>query len=163
MSDPSPVTEQPTIVSARPIRTARLAMASAAVVFVVMVAVAFLEPSHNAGAHFGVKDQVFTVIIGVILAVGLLLPTRPRLVADADGVRVRGFVGAWKTVPWELVQRVEFPSNARLARLVLPGEELIAIAAVQRYDREQAVSAMRGLRGLFAATRATQEKTPPQE
>jgi hypothetical protein len=47
---------------------------------------------------------------------------------------------------------VEFPSNVRFARLVLPADETLALYAVQRMDREQAVQTMRGLRRLFAAT-----------
>jgi hypothetical protein len=65
---------------------------------------------------------------------------------------MRAFLGGWRVVPWDLVVRVEFPSNVRFARLVLPGEETLAIYAVQRMDHERAVSAMRGLRRLFAET-----------
>jgi hypothetical protein len=36
--------------------------------------------------------------------------------------------------------------------LVLPGEETLAIYAVQRLDREYAIEAMRGLRRLYART-----------
>jgi hypothetical protein len=36
---------------------------------------------------------------------------------------------------------------------VLPGDETLALYAVQRLDREQAVETMRGLRALLAATR----------
>jgi len=51
-----------------------------------------------------------------------------------------------------MVVRVEFPNKVRFARLVLPGEETLAIYAVQRLDKQQAVEAMRRLRALFAAT-----------
>jgi hypothetical protein len=142
----------PDIVTARPIRTARIADASAAVVFVVFVIVAIVMPHANAGASFGWKDQVFTVVIGAIIAVGLHLPARPRLRADAHGVYMRGYLGTGRTVPWDLVVAVEFPSNVRFARLVLAGEETLALYAVQRIDKEQAVATMRGLRRLFAAT-----------
>ena len=47
---------------------------------------------------------------------------------------------------------MEFPSNVRFARLVLPGDETLALYAVQRTDRDHAVETMRGLRRLFAAT-----------
>ena len=46
----------------------------------------------------------------------------------------------------------DFASKLRFARLVLPGEEALAIYAIQRLDREHAVAAMRGLRALFAET-----------
>jgi hypothetical protein len=90
-------------------------------------------------------------VIGAIAAAGLHLPARPRLRADREAVHMRGYVGAWRTVPWEIVVAVEFPSNVRFARLVLPGDETLALYAVQRADRERAVETMRALRRLFAA------------
>ena len=143
-------------VEARPRRSARIAWVAAAVVFLVFLVVGIVEPHASAGAHFGIEDQAFTVVIGIVLGGLCLLPVRPRLRADGRAVHLRGFVGGYRTVPWELVQRVEFPSNARFARLVLPAEELMVIYAVQRADREHAVAAMRGLRELFAATHAQQ-------
>jgi hypothetical protein len=47
---------------------------------------------------------------------------------------------------------VEFPRNVRFARVVLPGDETLALYAVQRLDKERAVEVMRQLRVLFAAT-----------
>jgi hypothetical protein len=67
-------------------------------------------------------------------------------------VRLRGFVGNWRTIPWAAVAAVEFPSSVRFARLRFAAEETLAIYAVQRADREQAVAAMRGLRALYAQT-----------
>jgi hypothetical protein len=43
---------------------------------------------------------------------------------------------------------VQFPDKLRFARLVLPGEETIALYAVQRFDRERSVAVMRDLRRL---------------
>ena len=67
-------------------------------------------------------------------------------------MRIRGYVGNWRTVPWAAIVAVDFPSNVRFARLVLPGDESFAVYAVQRMDREYAVTRMRGLRQLFAQT-----------
>ena len=70
----------------------------------------------NAGARFGEKDQAGDDVMGVILAGLLLMLTRPRLVADAEALRLRSFLGGWRTVPWDLVIGVEFPSwSASLA------------------------------------------------
>jgi hypothetical protein len=138
-------------VTARPVVMSRIAYASSAFVLVVFVVTALVMKRDNAGAHFGDADQVATVVIGVILAGLLIMPTRPRLEADAESVRLRSFLGGWRIVPWELIVGVEFPSKVRFARLVLPGEETLAIYAVQRLDKAQAVAAMRGLRALFAA------------
>jgi hypothetical protein len=139
-------------VTARPILMSRIGYACAAVVLVAFVVVALVMKSDNAGAAFGDKDQVGTVVIGVILAGLFLMPSRPRLQADTEGVRMRAFLGGWRVVPWDLVVRVEFPSSVRFARLVLPGEETLAVYAVQRMDREVAVEKMQGLRRLFAET-----------
>ena len=140
-------------VTARPIKSARIANISAAVVFAAFVVIAIVMPTDNAGATFGWKDQIFTVVIGAIAAAGLHLPARPRLRADREAVHMRSFVGNWRTVPWDAVVAVEFPSNLRFARLVLPGDESLALYAVQRLDREHAVETMRGLRRLLAASR----------
>jgi hypothetical protein len=145
----------PVAVAARPVRAGRIANAAAVVVFVIFVIVAVVEPHASAGATFGWKDQLFTVVLGAIIAGGVRLPARPRLRADADAVRMRGYLGNWRTIPWDVVVAVEFPSNVRFARLVLPGDDTLAIYAVQRFDRELAVETMRGLRRLFAATHPT--------
>ncbi len=50
---------------------------------------------------------------------------------------------------------MEFPAKVRFARLVLPADETLAIYAVQRMDKQQAVDAMRRLRALHAAARLT--------
>lgn len=143
-------------VTAQPIKTARIAYAGAVVVFLAFVAVALLMRRYSDGAHFTWKDQAFTVVIGVILGGLCLMPTRPRLNADEQAVRMRNYLGGWRTVPWELIERVEFPSNARFARVVLPAEEILAIYAVQRMDRERSVQVMRELRALHALTHPAQ-------
>ncbi len=143
---------QPGVVTAKPIKTARIANACAVVALIVFVMVAILMPTDNAGATFGIKDQIFTVVIGLIVAGGLRLPARPRLRADAEAVHLRSYLGNYRTVPWSEVVGVEFPPNSRFARLLLPGDELFAIYAVQRTDGEYAVRTMRALRELFAAS-----------
>lgn len=147
MSDTAPVTE----VDARPIRMARVGWACAVFVWVVFAFVALLMRRHNAGATFGPKDQIGTFVIGVIVGGLFIMLTRPRLHADAEGLRMRSFLGGWRTVPWSVVVRVEFPSSVRFARIVLPGDEALSLYAVQRVDRAQAVEVMRGLRALFTA------------
>jgi hypothetical protein len=140
------------VVTARPVRTTRIAIWTASIVLVVFIVVAIVMPHANAGAHFSWKDQVATGVLGVILAGFILVFTRPRLRADTDGVTIRNHWGSYKTIPWDLIVGVEFPDRRRFARLVLPGEETIALLAVQRLDRERSVAVMRGLRELFART-----------
>lgn len=142
-------------VDARPVRMSRIGYTTAAVVLVVFVITAIVMPHANAGAHFGVKDQVATGVVGVIVGGLFLMLTRPRLHADGAGVRMRSFLGGWRTVPWDVVVAVEFPSKVRFARIVLPGDETLALYAVQRMDGQYAVDTMRRLRALFAAVRST--------
>jgi len=137
---------------ARPHLMSRIAYSCSAAVLAVFVVTALLMKRDNAGAVFTDKDQIATVVIGVILAGLLLMPTRPRLRADTEAVRLRAFLGGWRVVPWDLIVRVEFPAKVRFARLVLPGEEALAIYAVQRLDKDRAVESMRQLRALWAAT-----------
>ena len=146
--DASPVTE----VTARPIRMSKVGYTSAAVVFVVFAVTAGLMPRDNAGAHFGGKDQLGTLVLGIVLGGLFIMLTRPRLHADLEAVRMRAFLGGWRTVPWDVIVGVEFPKKVRFARILLPGDELLALYAVQRWDRAEAVVAMHGLRALFAAT-----------
>ena len=137
----------------RPRVMTRISYAGAGFVFVAFVVTAIVMPHAAAGAHFGARDQAATGIIGVILAGLALMPSRPRLHADLDGLRLRSFLGGWRAVPWDVVLAVEFPAKVRFARLVLPADETLAVYAVQRLDKEQAIEAMRRLRALHAATR----------
>ncbi|MCW2494943.1 PH domain-containing protein [Jatrophihabitans sp.] len=140
------------VVTARPIRSSKIAWTASAVVLVAFIVTALVMKHANAGASFDDKDQFGTVVIGIVLAGLLIMPTRPRLVADRDGLRLRAFLGGWRTVPWELVVRVDFPSKLRFARIVLPGEEALAIYAVQRLDKESSVATMAALRSLWSQT-----------
>jgi hypothetical protein len=142
-------------IDARPLRMSRIGYVTALAIFVIFLITSIVMPQANAGAHFGVKDQAGTAVLGVVLGGLFLMLTRPRLHADATGVRLRSFLGGWRSVPWDVIVAVEFPSKLRFARLVLPGDEALAIYAVQRMDSEQAVEVMRRLRALYAATRAT--------
>jgi len=137
-------------VRSQPVVSARIAWACSAVVLIVFVVTASVMKRYNAGADFNDKDQAGTVVVGVVLAALLIMPTRPRLVADEDSVRLRSFLGGWRVVPWEVIVDVRFPSKVRFAQLVLPADETLAIYAIQRLDKQRAVEAMRELRELFA-------------
>jgi hypothetical protein len=137
-------------ITARPVFTARLAWVAAVIVFAVFIVIAFVMPHDNAGATFGPKDQVGTGVLGLLIAAGFWLLTRPRLVADSDSIRLRSFAGSYRTIPWSYVLDVQFPSNARFGRLVLPGEEVMVLYAVQRLDKERSVAVMSELRELHA-------------
>lgn len=146
----SAVTNNDEVVTAKPVVLARIGWASAAIVLAVFVIVALLMDRHTAGAHFVSNDRIGTLIIGIILAGLCIMPTRPRLRADAEGVHLRSFLGGWRHVPWGVIIRVDFPRNVRFARIVLPAEESLAIYAVSRLDKAHAVVTMRALRALHA-------------
>ena len=150
---PPSTPDQDLVLEARPVRTARIANASAAVALIVFVIVALVMRRENAGAYFGQKDQIFTVVVGLIVAGGLRLPARPRLRADTTAVYTRGYLGDWRTIPWAAVVAVEFPTSVRFARLRLPAEESLALYAIQRMDGDTAVRSMATLRSIFAAAR----------
>jgi len=137
-------------VTARPVRTTKIAISCAAVVVIVFTVTAIVMPHANAGAHFSWKDQLSTGILGLILAGFILVLTRPRMRADDAGVHIRNHWGPYKTIPWDVIVGVEFPKGRHFARLVLPADETIALLAVQRADRERSVAAMRELRELLA-------------
>jgi hypothetical protein len=139
-------------VTARPIVLSRISWGLAAGTVVLFTVISFVMTADNAGAHFVPKDQVGAFVLGVVIAAGFWLLSRPRLVADETSVRIRSFAGDFRTVPWAAVVRVEFPGNSRFARLVLPADEILALYAVQRLDKHRSVEVMHGLRALFAAS-----------
>lgn len=142
------------VVTARPVRAVRYAVLGAvAVLALFCVAALILRSTSDNGVGFTTADQVGIAGTGLLLALLILSITRPRLRADAGGVDCRGFFSGYRHVDWELVTAVEFPPKARFARLVLPGDELIPLYAVQRGDGERSVAVMQGLRALYNATR----------
>ncbi len=150
-----PTTSLPRQVSARPVKAVRYAVLAAVVVLVLFgVAASILRSTSDDGVGFTSADQFGIAGTGVLVALAILCLTRPRLRADVGGVDTRGFFTGYRHVDWQLVTAVEFPSKARFARLVLPGDELIVLYAVQRGDGERSVEAMQGLRALFAASRS---------
>ena len=141
----------PAVVLARPVRSGKIATVIGAAVFVIFLAIAISLPHATAGVRFTVADQLGMAGVGLMLTVGILSFTRPRLRADDAGIDTRGFFGGYRHVDWDLVQSVEFPPKVRFARLVLPGDELIPLYAVQRGDAELSVDVMDRLRAMHAA------------
>ena len=141
-------------VHARPVRSARLAVIAAVLVVAVFVICALVLPHTSGGVPVNAADQVGIGGTGLLVALGILAFTRPRLHADAAGVNTRGFFGGYRHVDWDLVTAVEFPHKVRFARLVLPADEHVVLYAVQRGDGERSVEVMRGLRTLFNASRS---------
>jgi hypothetical protein len=127
-------------------RRVRLIAGAGAVVLFAMFAVAgvFLRNS-DTGANFRVSDQIAMFGIGIMLALGALWFTRPRVRADLDGVEVRNMLGA-RRFAWPDVEQVSFPDGSPWARLELAHDEYVPLVAIQAIDGERAVAAMRELR-----------------
>ncbi|QFZ24710.1 PH domain-containing protein [Saccharothrix syringae] len=131
----------------RPKRIRLVAGACAVFLVVAFTAVGLLLGNTPTGVIFRVSDQVAMICLGVLLAAGVLLLTRPRVRADATGVEVRNVVTAHRFT-WQEVLHVSFPDGASWARLELPDDEYVSIMAIQAVDRDHAVTAVRALRDL---------------
>lgn len=133
----------------RPRKTARFAMGIAALLVTVFTVSAILLRGSGTGVYFRTSDQLAMVFLGLLLAGGVLLLTRPRLRADASGVRVRNAFSE-KTIEWSDVKGLSFPDGASWARIELPDDEYVPVLAIQANDRERAVDAVQRFRALGA-------------
>ena len=138
------------VVRARPVRLRRVAFATSAVVVVLFVAIAaLLGRTSSEGVEFGPGDQIAMVLLGGLVAAGVLVLARPRVVADLHGVRVQN-IFTTKDVPWEVVRQVSFRDGTPWAMLDLADDDQIALLAVQAADGQRAVATVRALRALHA-------------
>ena len=135
-------------VTARPHLTARIAWAASALVLVVFVATALLMKRYNAGASFTDKDQAGTVVVGVVLALLLIMPTYPRLVADEQSVRIRSFLGNYRTIPWSSSSTCASRPRCASRSWCCRGRRPSRSTPCSGWDKERAVEAMDGLRAL---------------
>jgi hypothetical protein len=150
---------EPDVVRLRP-RKARVVCGIAAVAVLGMftfLGTVLKGPVNQGPAVFGPADQIAMVMIGAFAALGVLTFTRPRVEADARGIRVRNLVGGYE-LPWSAVRAVRFARGAPWASLELVDDDVVAVMAVQATDKEYAVAGVRALRALHAAaTAATAE------
>ncbi len=149
------------LVSARPERLRLICAAAVVFVAVGFTVAALLLPSANDGFTFHRGDEWAIFLVGLAVAGLFWLPTRPRVRADETEIQVRTIVGAYKSVPWDVVQAVELRPKWRWARLMLPADETISLYAVQRADPGTAVQVVRDLRALHA--RSKHESIAPQQ
>lgn len=149
----TPQAPQPVRARPRRVRVVCWACAIAVVAVSVVVAAGLRGSTGNGPGYFQRGDQAAMIGLGIALALGILAFTRPRVEADADGVRVRNVVGSYD-LPWEVVRAVTFGRGASWATIELHDDEVVAVMAIQAVDREYAVRAARGLRDLLAASAA---------
>jgi hypothetical protein len=151
----------PTAVSAVPHRWRLLCAAVAVVVAAVLTYVGLTLHSDDSGVvTYTTADQVAVVLLGLVLGAGVLTLGRPRVDADADGVRVRNLFGA-RELPWTAVQAIRFDRRFKWATLLLTNDDEFAVLALQAADGERAAAAVEGLRALLAAAEARRPKPPP--
>jgi hypothetical protein len=98
--------------------------------------------------------------LGVLAACGVLLFTRPRVTADAEGIRVRNVLGSY-AVEWDVVKAVTFGRGAPWLTLELHDDDVLNVMAVQAADKEHAVKVARQLRNLLAEHKAAAASDKP--
>lgn len=133
----------------RPHRIRWVAGLVAVLMLAFFTAGALLVYVRSAGFNFRPADQVGMVVLGLILAGGALLFTRPRLRAGRGGVEVRATI-LTRRVAWADVVGVSFPDGAQFARLELPDDEYLVVSAIQAVDKERAARGIGALRELHA-------------
>ena len=149
-------TATPVVVRPRRLTTVCWGVAGLVVAVFAVVAVA-LGNTPPGEAQFQTADQVAFFVLGLLLAGAVLLFTRARVVADADGVAVRNPLSR-KQVPWEVVRGVRLDDGAPWAVLELHDDETVQLLAVQANDGDAAVDAVLALRALLAASRGPRDR-----
>ncbi|MGK5677755.1 PH domain-containing protein [Actinoplanes sp. URMC 104] len=142
-----------TAVTFRPQKIRWVAIPVAAAVVVLFTVLSFgLKGSagfDNSGS-FQRGDQVAMIGLGILIGLGVLAFLRPRVVADAETIRIRNVIGGYE-LPWSVVRAVRFDRNSPWAQLELHDEEQVSIHALQAADKDYAVEGVRALRRLHAA------------
>jgi hypothetical protein len=135
----------------RPRRLRVVCAISAAAVVAVCVAVSFgLHGSTGDGIGvFQRGDQIAMIGLGFVFGAGIMMFARPRVEADASGVRIRNVVGGYD-LPWEVIRAVRFERSASWASLDLADDDVVSVMAIQSSDKEYAVEAVRTLRAMLA-------------
>jgi hypothetical protein len=145
-------TEVPPAVTAKPHRARIICWIVAPIVLVVFVLI-------TSGLHgrtgdgpgtFQRGDSIAMIGLGVLAALGVLMFTRPRVIADLEGVKVRNVFGSYE-VSWDVVRTVTFGRGAPWLTLDLYDDDVLSVMAIQAADKDYAVKAARGLRALHAA------------
>lgn len=145
----------PDAVTFRPQKTRKVCfvLAGVVVLFFAGVGTALTGKIDSGNGVFHTSDQIAMIILGVLIALAILAFARPRVIADAAGVRIRNVIGGYE-LPWEVVRGVRFERGNPWVSLELEDDDVVAIMAIQAADKEYAVTAARALRTLLLAHRA---------
>ena len=98
-------------------------------------------------------DQTAMIGLGVLIGLGILAFTRPRVIADETHVRIRNVIGGYD-LPWTAVRAVRFDRNSPWATLELHDDDTVPVHALQAADKEYAVEGVRAIRALHSAASA---------
>jgi hypothetical protein len=123
------------------------------VVVIVLGVTTALRLGASANA-FGIGDQISLVVLGVLIAGGLLYAGRPRVAADPGGVVVRNMLGT-RTVPWSAVIAVHYDEHSSWPVLELAADEMITLLGIPRSEGPSTDRAVADLRRLHARARST--------
>ena len=135
----------------RPHKIRWVAAPSAVAVVVLFTALSFgLHGSTGDGVgQFQRGDQLAMVGLGILIALGILAFLRPRVIADAEHIRIRNVVGGYD-LPWSAVRAVRFDRNSPWAQLEMQDDDTVSIHALQAADKDYAVEGVRALRALHS-------------
>jgi hypothetical protein len=139
-------------VTFRPQRARKVAIVAAVAIVIVFTTVSFgLTGSTGDGpAVFQRGDQTAMIGLGLAFAASALLFLRPRVDADAAGIRIRNVIGSYD-LPWEVVRAIRFGRGVSFAGAELLDDELVTIVALQFVDKQYALQGVRALRELLEA------------
>ncbi len=141
-------------------------LAPVVLVAFVVLATALTGPTGTgaSGGSSGVfqrSDQIAMIGLGLLAAAAILLFTRPKVTADAHGIKIRNVIGGYD-LPWQIVRAVRFERGNPWASLELLDDDIVAVMALQAADKQYAVDGVRALRALLAAHEAANSApTPP--
>jgi hypothetical protein len=140
-------------VTYRPRRIRWIAFPAAIAVTVLFIVISFTLHGNGGFEDKGTfqrGDQTAMIILGVLIGLGIVTFCRPKVVADAEHIKIRNVVGGYD-LPWSTVRAVRFDRKSSVAQLELHDDEQVAVHALQAVDKDYAVEAVRKLRALHSA------------
>ncbi|MCM2580271.1 PH domain-containing protein [Streptomyces meridianus] len=143
-----PLPELPVVL--RPTRTRAILLSGGSVIVAVFTVIALLLPGEGkAGWHLG--DRIAFIGSGLLILAVLTLLSRPKVLADADGVTVVNLTTI-RRLAWAEVLRVNLrPGDAWVHLDLADGTSLAAMGIQPGVDRAQAIRDARILRALAEA------------
>lgn len=134
-------------VTFRPVVTRVLLLVLAAALVAVLTTIAVLMP-HDGASPWTTGDRITVVATGLVLGGVLVLLSRPRVIAEADGLTVIN-ITTRRRLAWPEVLRVNLRSGDAWVHLDLADGTTLPVMGIQPgIAREQALRDARRLRAL---------------